>query len=131
MLKPMTVDSDLTHSTLDQILAWLDFAQERISSTFTGWADSDTWLQPIRLHAFLQGVTRSLGTAEASSAWVGMFMHWTRYSPSHLDGFGYMHDSSASQERIGFELKLDHARNRLSLAQHQSLLRGTAEDRRR
>ena len=31
MLKPMTVDSDLTHSTLDQILAWLDFAQERIS----------------------------------------------------------------------------------------------------
>ena len=114
-----------------KILAWLAHAHTTTPSTaaFIGWADSDTWFLPQRLHAFLLGVARHVD--QARFAWIGTFMHWARYAPEHLDGFGFMHDSANHQEPQGFELKLDHKRNLKYLAEHQRALRGSAAARRR
>jgi hypothetical protein len=84
-----------------KILQWLRYALDAYgSSSFVGWMDSDTWLQPRRLAAYLHGVQNAL--PPGALCWGGLFEHWERL------------ETNGSLAAVGFACKAIATRTAIS-----------------
>ena len=120
--RPPFVSADRKYQCVAKILAWLKYAHDTFSSaSFVGWTDSDSWLLPKRLEAYLDAVALQLPPSSHAS-WIGLAMHWQRFDSELLDGMGFMHTADPRQEQAARKLTWDRKENLQHLNKHLAVL---------
>jgi hypothetical protein len=79
LARPRFVGRSAQYECIAKILAWLQHSTATIQAAYVAWMDRDTWLMPLRLQTFLEGVQGSTARNESARAWIGTFMHWSRF----------------------------------------------------